>query len=165
MFPPSLPHGVKAITPSIHASASLAIEFSSSLPHPITITSVIPLSLKSGRSGYHVEMPVKNAKTAVGLRSSSHEPTSTSYLTPSYGMTDGYVSMGGAGFIYPVTKGTECRYGEGDWIKVELDWTSRRLIFKTSNGQEAEEAWPYGNDAFLAISSEGGPVVVEISQI
>jgi hypothetical protein len=110
-------------------------------------------------------MPIKKAKMAVGFRSSCDEPTSTAYLTPSYGMKEGYVSMGGMGFVYPATRGTGCHYGEGEGIDIELDFKTRKVIFRTRNGQEAEEIWSYGDTAFLAISSEGGPVVVEISML
>ena len=170
MFPQSLPHGVmiKSHQPlplgSSACHASHTLEFTSSLKHPITITSIIPLTAAGkGKAGYRISMPVKKAKTAVGLRASSE--STSQYLTPSYEMSEGYVSMGGAGFIYPSSRATGCRYGEGDSIEIEVDWMTRMVFFRTSNGQEAQEEWLYGDSAFLAISSDGGPVLTEIQAL
>lgn len=162
MFPASLPAGV---TSRRLSSNLFTLEFSSSLPRPMTITSLLPLSLKCGKAGYRVTMPVKTGMTAVGFMSeplASHVP----YLTPSHGMTEGYVSMGGAGFVYPASRATNCRYREGESLEIMMDWSTRVVCFRTSNSegqlQEARVAWPYGDSCFLAISSEGGPVTAEI---
>ena len=125
-------------------------------PAPCTVTTSAPFSAP-GRHAFEVAMPIKQARTAVGFMA---QPLET-YLTPSYteAQAGGYVSMGGAGFIYPASVASGSRYGEGDTVRCEVDFDARTIAFFV-NGEAAGGAveWVHGDAAYPAISSEGGTV-------
>lgn len=73
---------------------------------------------------------MKGARTAIGLSSS---PIST-YLTPDFTIAPhpSYLSMGGAGFIYPSKNRARRGYAEGDVVKVNLrDQIDMSLCYQT----------------------------------
>lgn len=130
-------------------------------PAPCTVTTAAPFRAP-GRHAFEVAMPIKQARTALGFTA---QPLET-YLTPSCtagagqpGHAAGYVSMGGAGFIYPASVASGSRYGEGDTVRCEVDFDARTVAFFV-NGEAAGGAmeWVHGDSAYPAISSEGGTV-------
>ena len=143
-------------------AAALPSTFRDLAPSPCTVTTSAPFRAP-GCHAFEVAMPIKQARTAVGFVA---QPLET-YLTPSY--TDptgqpgqapaGYVSMGGAGFIYPVSVAAGSRYGEGDTVRCEVDFDARTIAFFV-NGEAAGGAveWVHGDAAYPAISCEGGTV-------
>ncbi len=86
------------------------------------------------------------------------------YLTPSYGAKD-YISMGGAGYIYPESRLCKgCSYGEGDTVEVRINFDRKTVSFSVvGSSQEASVPWSFGDEAFMAFSSEGGPVNAIVS--
>ena len=126
---------------------------------PCTVSTSMPFQAP-GRHAFEVSMPQKEARTAIGL---SADPMAT-YLTPSYSkQTKRYVSMGGAGFMYPSSRASGARYGEGDMVRVEIDFDCAppSVTFLVNGAQAAVVAWEHGSSAYPCISSEGGTVICE----
>ena len=73
--------------------------------------------IKSLINIYSVSMPIKDARTAIGYIFT--KPPVSKYMTPDYINGQGYISMGGAGFIYPSKSRASSGYGKGDVVKVE----------------------------------------------
>jgi hypothetical protein len=85
-------------------------------------------------------------------------PDSDNYLTPDYRSVDTtpcYVSMGGAGFIYPARARASKGYGEGDKVRTELDFIASRVRFWVNDELVADAAWEGGDVAYPAIASQG----------
>ncbi|KXZ44099.1 hypothetical protein GPECTOR_74g713 [Gonium pectorale] len=103
-------------------------------------------------------MPKKGVRTAVGFL---ENPKSLEYMTPDY-LRGGYVSYGGAGFIYPAKQMSRATYGEGDRIKCELCFDSKRVTFWV-NGTEAGSApWRGSAEAYPAISVFPGDLTCDV---
>lgn len=90
---------------------SARIVVSPTLPGPLTIATAEPLQ-GPGKHAFEVAMPKKGVRTAVGFTESPAEE----YMTPDYRRDRGYISMGGAGFIYPAKAMSRATYGEGDTV-------------------------------------------------
>lgn len=121
------------------------------LPGPCTISTAEPVRRGPGSHAFEVSMPVKGARTAVGYMA---EP-STRYMTPDY-LPKGYVSMGGAGFIYPASRQSGSSYGEGDTVRVELDWDAGEVRFAVNGRAAGKAAWTGSDVAFPAVSMHPG---------
>lgn len=107
------------------------INFLSTLTSPVSVYSQSPVSLKPGqRLTFTVSLPVKNGRTAIGF--SFNKPIST-YLTPDYTTVNNYISMGGAGFIYPMKVSAKRGYQQGDKVSVLYDETSRSVTFQVND--------------------------------
>eukprot|EP00199_Chlamydomonas_sp_CCMP681_P005067 CAMPEP_0119116260 /NCGR_PEP_ID=MMETSP1180-20130426/52186_1 /TAXON_ID=3052 ORGANISM="Chlamydomonas cf sp, Strain CCMP681" /NCGR_SAMPLE_ID=MMETSP1180 /ASSEMBLY_ACC=CAM_ASM_000741 /LENGTH=111 /DNA_ID=CAMNT_0007105387 /DNA_START=97 /DNA_END=432 /DNA_ORIENTATION=- len=108
-------------------------------------------------------MPIKAAKVALGWMAA---PLTNDYMTPTYSASANYISMGGAGFIYPACRPGGSKYGQSDIIRTEidLDEQGKGTVRFFVNGAPAGEAdWKLGA-AYPAFSCEHGEVVCEVSR-
>ncbi len=139
-----------------------ALNFLPTLQGPCTVSTSQPFT-PPGKHAFEVLMPVKDCRTAVGF---SSDPPIATYLTPSYtsGRGSPYVSMGGAGFIYPATMVSGSSYGRGDSVRCEVDFEASSVSFYV-NGVAAGPAvaWEGGEKAYPSVSSEGGVVECIVS--
>jgi hypothetical protein len=146
------------------AGGLTVVVFTAGLPTPLTVSSSQPFRRRpNGVSVFHVKLPVKQAKTAIGVQFS--DKPSTNYLTPSYDPSNSqYVSMGGAGFIYPKSTLSRGKYGAGDSVCIKLDWDAQEVTFAVNDGPVCGKTTldPSVNFAYPSISSEGGEVVCEV---
>lgn len=112
-----------------------------------------------GRHGFSVSMPLKEVRTAVGFLAAP----SDQYMTPDFGLgSRGYVSYGGAGFIYPAKRNSGVTYGQGDTVRAELDFDARVVTF-WANGRKAGTApWTGGDEAYPAVSVFPGALRCEV---
>lgn len=139
------------------------VTFTEALSTPMTLSSSTPFQRKNGKiSKFSVKLTKKNQRTAIGFQFSN--PPSTNYLTPSYDPSNAnYISMGGAGFVYPTSKMSKGRYGENDEISLSLDWTNAQVQFKVNDRIVATEPISSTYEvAFPSISTEGGGVVCQL---
>ena len=116
----------------------------------------------SNTAKFSVKFEKKEMKTAIGF--STVQPPVDTYLTPDFHSGGEYVSMGGAGFIYPL-KNSACRgYKEGDTVTVELDFTSGIISFSVNGDKVGSTAWHFENtkEVFPFISCEGGLLEMSI---
>lgn len=161
--------GVVVSPASSAAPKSCVLTFTPELPGPCTISTAEPFR-GPGVFGFTVVMPTKNARTAIGFM--GMEPPDERYMTPDYitatssgssgTAKGGYVSMGGAGFIYPFRTQTGVKYGQGDSIRCVLDFDTRIVTFAVNGVQAGTGKLPDGCDGvYAAISSEGGLVVCD----
>lgn len=135
------------------------LTFNADLPSPCTAHTSTPF-IGPGIHAFEVQLPVKQARTAIGFTA---EPYDT-YLTPSYSKRGSrYVSMGGAGFIYPEARASGSSYGEGDVIKCEINFSSSTVAFFINGRPAGTAPWNHGSSAYPSISSEGGPVVCSVT--
>ncbi|KAG2449061.1 hypothetical protein HYH02_005810 [Chlamydomonas schloesseri] len=102
-------------------------------------------------------MPKKGVRTAVGFM----ETPRNEYMTPDY-LRGGYVSYGGAGFIYPAKAMSRASYGEGDTIRCELDWAAARVTFWVNGREAGSAAWRGGSEAYPAVSVFPGDLVCDV---
>lgn len=153
------------------------ITFPPTLSSPTTITSTTPFRKKNGviKSRFTTRLRVKEKRTAIGLQF-TQTPIKT-YLTPTYSPDfHDYVSIGGAGFIYPTSKASSGSYGVGDTVVLELDWDSKIVTFFINGRKVGSQIVKAARDnadidvdadvdidiAWPSISSEGGTVVCEV---
>ena len=96
-------------------------------------------------------------KQAIGWAAATD---SDKYLTPDYRSSKEphYVSMGGAGFIYPSKASALKGYGEGDSVRTEIDMIANRVRFWVNDELVGETPWEGGDVAYPAISSQGPAV-------
>ncbi|PNW88394.1 hypothetical protein CHLRE_01g027500v5 [Chlamydomonas reinhardtii] len=135
---------------------SAQIRINSSLPGPCTIATEGPVR-GPGTCVFEVTMPKKGVRTAVGFMETPRQE----YMTPDY-LRAGYVSYGGAGFIYPAKAMSRASYGEGDTISCQLDFDAGRVTFFV-NGQEAGGApWRGAAEAYPAVSVFPGDLVCDV---
>jgi hypothetical protein len=107
-------------------------------------------------------MPIKDARTAIGYIFT--KPPVSKYMTPDYINGQGYISMGGAGFIYPSKSRASSGYGKGDVVKVEIDWIQNSIRFYVNNNIVGTKNIDSSIDiAYPGISSEGGVVECIVS--
>ena len=107
-------------------------------------------------------MPIKDARTAIGYIFT--KPPISSYMTPDYINGQGYISMGGAGFIYPSKSRASSGYGKGDSVNVEIDWNQNLIKFYVNNNVVGTKNFDSTiNFAYPGISSEGGVVECNVS--
>ncbi|KAG1653950.1 hypothetical protein FOA52_002847 [Chlamydomonas sp. UWO 241] len=138
------------------------LTFTKSIAKPLTVITDAPLTPTTGvrTRGFEVAMPTKQARTAIGF---SADPELATYMTPTYspGLSS-YISMGGAGFIYPAGASSSGRYGEGDTLRCEVDFSARTVSFSVNGQRVGSAPWRHGEAAWPAISSEGGTVVADV---
>ena len=90
------------------SSNGCAVTFRDQIKAPCTVVTSAPFQAP-GRHSFEVSMPIKDARTAIGFVA---QPMAT-YLTPTYSkQAQGYVSMGGAGFVYPASMASGSCYSE-----------------------------------------------------
>lgn len=106
---------------------------------------------------YSVHLPVKDKKTAIGFV--FLDKPESRYLTPDYVDHKDYLSMGGAGFIYPKRKRASRGYAIGDIVECSLDFSSNEVIFYVNGEEVGKDQIPLdANYAYPTISCEGGDV-------
>ena len=157
----------------VDGTLSFKIQFPRSLSVPISLSSTKPVcrnipTVGSCKWTFRVNLPVKEQKTAIGWI--FQDPPTTKYLTPDHVNIEPlstsssneatYISMGGAGFIYPSKSRASRGYAVTDTVETTLDFSSCEISFSV-NGQvvytttlsaEIDFAYP-------TISSNGGEVV------
>lgn len=156
------------VTPgSAAAPKSCRLTFTPELPGPCTVSTAEPFR-GPGTFGFTVVMPTKSARTAIGFM--GMEPPDERYMTPDFipsvssgsSVKGGYVSMGGAGFIYPSRTQTGCPYGQGDSIRCVIDYDSRLVSFSVNGVHAGAAKLPASCDGvYASVSSEGGLVVCD----
>jgi len=142
--------------------ASRAVTFSKSIASPLTVSTTAPfLRSRPSPCSFSVRLPTKERKTAIGFI--FNLPFAT-YMTPTYSSEKAnYLSMGGAGFIYPKTRSAKRGYGEGDTVGVKVDWESNKVVFSVNGSVVGDETFSADVDAmYPSISSEGGLVIAEV---
>ena len=144
----------------------LSVKFTKLIKNPLTTSVTIPIRRSSSQieeCQYTVNFKIKNSRTAIGFLS---KPTND-YMTPQY-MTDAniyYISMGGAGYIYPKCKSATRGYSNGDSVSVQLDFQQNIVKFFVNGDYVGSDDWkPSIDDAYFSISSEPGDVEVTVSQ-
>ena len=164
-----------AVTRIDGINSPFRIHFPRSLSAPISLSSTNPVCRVAGSSTtisnkwiFRVHLPIKEQKTAIGWV--FQDPPTDQYLTPEYikpsssssgdSGTEAYISMGGAGFIYPSKQRASRGYAVTDTIETTLDFSSNEVSFKV-NGQVVYTATisPHIELAYPTISSDGGEVV------
>lgn len=105
---------------------------------------------------FSVKFDKKEKKTAIGF--SAVQPPEDTYLTPDFYSGGEYISMGGAGFIYPLKSSASKGYREGDTVTVQLDFTSGVISFSVNGDNVGSTPWHFENtrEVFPFISCEGG---------
>mmetsp|Transcript_40375 Transcript_40375/g.59447 ORF Transcript_40375/g.59447 Transcript_40375/m.59447 type:complete len:154 (+) Transcript_40375:140-601(+) len=116
----------------------------------------------SQNASFSVHMPVKASRTAIGWCSATE---CDKYLTPDYRSSahPHYVSIGGAGYIYPSKNRASKGYGEGDTVRTEIDFANNLVRFWVNGDHVGETPWNGGDVAYAAISSQGNRVDCHIS--
>jgi SPRY domain len=114
------------------------------------------LRSESNTAKFSVKFDKKEKKTAIGF--SAVQPPVDTYLTPEFHSGGAYISMGGAGFIYPLKTSASRGYMEGDTVTVQLDFTSRIISFSVNGDNVGSTSWHFENtkEVFPFISCEGG---------
>ena len=161
-FLPSVP-AVSQTGTKVTVAASQRASFTLVASSPLTS------SLFSSKASFSVQFVQKDAKTAIGLATFQPPQGQYTYLTPdSFSASppgEVYVTMGGAGFIYPQKCSATRGYKNGDKITVEVDFAKCEVQFSVNN--EAVGSAPFKNGAtaaFPVISCEGGPIEMVISK-
>lgn len=148
----------------VTASDSL-IQFTRQISQPLTISLMTPVKRSSSLSEvkYTVKFVKKESRTAIGFLS---KPVGE-YMTPDY-LTDPtikYVSIGGAGYIYPNRKSASRGYQNGDSVTSAIDFQQNKVSFMVNDKLVGTADWsPTNDNAYFSISCEPGDVLVEISQ-
>eukprot|EP01036_Dinobryon_divergens_P027382 gene27382-36149_t len=161
-----------AVTRIDGTNSPFRIHFPRSLSVPISLSSTQPVRRILGSSNtisnkwvFKVHLPIKEQKTAIGWV--FQDPPTEQYLTPDYvkpsstsSGTEEYISMGGAGFIYPSKRRASKGYAVMDTIETTLDFSSNEISYAV-NGQVVHTIpIPSHIDlAYPTISSDGGEVV------
>ena len=140
------------------------IQFTAQIKQPLTISLKTPVRRSSNLSviKYTVKFLKKESRTAIGFLS---RPVNE-YMTPDY-LTDStiqYVSMGGAGYIYPTRKSALRGYQNGDSVTTAIDFQQNKVSFAVNEKLVGTVDWnPTCDDAYFSISCEPGDVLVDIS--
>jgi hypothetical protein len=160
-FLPSVP-AVTQLGSKVTVAASQRASFTLVASSPLTS------SLFSSKASFSVQFVQKDAKTAIGVATFQPPQGQYTYLTPdSFGASppgEVYVTMGGAGFIYPQKKSATRGYKNGDTVKVEVDFAKSEVQFSVNN--EAVGSAPFKSGATAAypvISCEAGPIDMVIT--
>lgn len=129
----------------------------------VTLTATQPF-LRSDNSiaKFSVKFDKKEKKTAIGF--STVQPPVDTYLTPEFHSGGEYVSMGGAGFMYPLKTSASRGYKEGDTVTVQLDFSSRIISFSVNGDNVGSTPWHFENtkEVYPFISCEGGLLEMSI---
>jgi SPRY domain len=118
----------------------------------------------SSRAAFTVSFKRKDSRTAIGFATA--QPPSNTYMTPDYYRGSvSYISMGGAGFIYPAKSRATGGYKEGDRVSVEVDFSSNTVTFSVNGRVVATAPWPStAKEAYPFISCEGGVLEMEVTR-
>jgi hypothetical protein len=111
-----------------------------------------------GQHSFEVYMKDKHVKTAVGVLS---EGKTTEYMRDDP-IPETHVSFGGAGWIHPKEIAASGKYGQGDRVKVEVDFNAQKIKFYVNGSCVGEDEWKIPQ-SFPAVSFDGGPCEVEVS--
>lgn len=133
----------------------------------LTLTTSVPFRRSdSNTATFSVKFNRKEKKTAIGF--SAVQPPVDTYLIPDYYPGGDYISMGGAGFIYPMRNSASRGYKEGDLITVQLDFTAGTIAFSVNGAHVGSSPWPSITsdsskvEAYPFISCEGGLLDMDI---
>ncbi|GLC46755.1 hypothetical protein PLESTB_001344700 [Pleodorina starrii] len=137
---------------------SFQITVTRELPGPCTISTREPVR-GPGKHAFEVAMPKKGVRTALGFL----EQPRSEYMTPDYLTGGGYVSYGGAGFIYPAKAMSRATYTEGDTVRCELCFDSKRVTFWVNGSQAGSAPWRGPSQAYPAVSVFPGDLVCNIA--
>lgn len=146
--------GIKLINQAKRCRVTVSRE----LPGPCTISTREPFQ-GPGKHAFEVTMPKKGVRTALGFL----EKPRSEYMTPDYLGSGGYVSYGGAGFIYPAKAMSRMTYAEGDTVRCELCFESRRVTFWVNGSQAGSAPWRGPLAAYPAVSVCPGDLVCDIA--
>jgi hypothetical protein len=146
---------------------SATLLFTKETSKPLSLHTTTPLQsnmlLQNEFYRFSVALPVKERRTAIGFSFGNPE---ANYLTPTYVQHHNYISMGGAGFIYPMTVNCGTGYGEGDQVSCSIFPTERRVMFHVNDIKVYDAVLPptYNNldVIYPTISSEGGVVEAKV---
>lgn len=124
---------------------------------PTSISTVDPI-LRDSNFSFEVTLIVKEQRMAIGL-SFSNSPSAL-YMKPDYNPDlSGYISFGGAGYIYPESRLAKRGYANGDTVKMSVDWISNDCIFYVNNELAGSSKLPMNcKFVYPSLSSEGGLV-------
>jgi hypothetical protein len=67
---------------------------------------------------------------------------SDTYLIPGYYSGSQYISMGGAGFMFPLRTSASRGYKDGDLVTVQLDFPAGTITFSLNGVQVGATPWP-----------------------
>lgn len=134
----------------------------------LTLTTSKPfLRSDSNVATFSVKFDKKQRKTAIGF--SSTQPPTDTYLIPDYYSGDGYISMGGAGFIYPMRTSASRGYKEGDTVTAQINFEAAMITFSVNGARVGSAPWPSKDvpssmikEAYPFISCEGGAITMEV---
>jgi hypothetical protein len=128
------------------------------LPGPCTISTREPVR-GPGKHSFVVSMPNKGVRTALGFL----EQPRAEYMTPDYLSGAGYVSYGGAGFIYPAKAMSKATYTEGDSVKCEVCFDSGRVTFWVNGSLAGSAPWRGPAAAYPSVSVFPGDLECNIT--
>ena len=130
-----------------------------------TLLGSSPLRRNGGdKQAFKVKFLTKDRRTAMGF-SATKLPNIKTYLTPDYYSGRDYVSMGGAGYFYPTRSRATQGYGNGDTIRVEIDFVSKSVNYMVNGASVGSSVLRCDGDVdsvYPFVSCEGGPIVMEI---
>ena len=123
----------------------------------------IPIARNVGNHKFSVKMLKKPCKMAIGYSFSQDDNERKKYMTPSYTSEGKYISMGGAGFVYPMTKQTGGTYKEGDTVEVAIDFIASVISFSVNNREITRVDFPSNvAHVYPSVSSEPGEIEIEL---
>ena len=134
----------------------------------LTLTTSTPfIRSDSNLATFSVKFDKKQRKTAIGF--SSTQPPTDTYLIPDYYSGNGYISMGGAGFIYPMRTSASRGYKEGDTVTAQINFEAAMITFSVNGARVGSSPWPSKEsssslieEAYPFISCEGGAITMEV---
>lgn len=133
----------------------------------LTLTTPVPfLRSENNVASFSVKFNVKERKTAIGF--SGSQPPIDTYLIPDHYSGGGYISMGGAGFLYPMRTSASRGYKEGDLVTVQLNFSAAIISFFVNGDPVGSTPWPSSSltaaeeGAYPFVSCEGGLLDMDI---
>ena len=133
----------------------------------LTLTTQVPFMRKdSNTATFSVKFNIKEKKTAIGF--SATQPPIDTYLIPDYYSKRDYISMGGAGFLYPMRTSASRGYKEGDLVTVQLNFSNAIISFFVNGDPVGSTPWPSSppsvniEEAYPFVSCEGGLLDMDI---
>ena len=138
------------------------VRFTKDITESLTVSTLEAFKRSTKINSFSVYLPIKDARTAIGY--SFTKPPVSKYMTPDYISGQGYISMGGAGFIYPSKSRASAGYGKGDTVKAEINWNENLVNFYINNVMVGTKSIDSSIDfAYPSISSESGLVECSVS--
>lgn len=133
----------------------------------LTLTTQVPYLRKdSNTATFSVKFNIKEKKTAIGF--SVTQPPIDTYLIPDHYSERDYISMGGAGFLYPMRTSATRGYKEGDLVTVKLNFSNATISFFVNGDPVGSTPWPSSSssvmieEAYPFVSCEGGLLDMDI---